>query len=94
MLASHYAPSKPMRLYATDVRVGEALVAFGADVPKGTLVENLSEGGNLQEAAANLFRMLRRLDASAAKSIAVMPIPEEGLGVAINDRLKRAATKN
>jgi len=92
MLASHYAPSKPMRLHATDVRNDEALLAFGARVPKSMLVENLSPSGNLQEAAANLFRMLRRLDASAAKSIAVMPIPEEGLGVAINDRLKRAAS--
>jgi len=93
MLASHYAPSKPMRINATYVRTYEALLAFGADVPDGAaLVENLSPTGNLQEAAANLFRMLRRLDASHAKSIAVMPIPEEGLGIAINDRLKRAAT--
>jgi len=92
MLASHYAPSKPMRLQAKDVRAGEALLAFGAHVPKSMLIENLSPSGNLQEAAANLFRMLRRLDASNAKSIAVMPIPEEGLGVAINDRLKRAAS--
>lgn len=92
MLASHYAPSKPMRLDATEIHDGEALLAFGAAVPANAkIVENLSATGNLQEAAANLFRMLRRLDAGDAKSIAVMPIPEEGLGVAINDRLRRAA---
>ncbi|MDE3059390.1 MAG: threonylcarbamoyl-AMP synthase [Pseudomonadota bacterium] len=91
MLASHYAPSKPLRLHATEAKPGEALLAFGANVPKAAMVENLSLRGDLQEAAANLFRMLRRLDASAAISIAAMPVPEEGLGIAINDRLKRAA---
>jgi len=92
-LASHYAPSKPMRLNATYVRTYEALLVFGADIPSSAVaIENLSPTGNLQEAAANLFRMLRLLDASTAKSIAVMPIPEEGVGIAINDRLKRAAS--
>lgn len=93
MLASHYAPNKPLRLNATHVNIDEALLAFGHNIPPNTLqVENLSPTGNLHEAAANLFRMLRHLDASHAKSIAAMPIPEEGLGIAINDRLKRAAT--
>jgi len=95
MLASHYAPSHPMRLHAVDVKSDEALLAFGAPVPMGTLmVENLSPHGDLREAAANLFRMLRRLDATQARTIAVMPIPEEGLGIAINDRLRRAAATN
>jgi L-threonylcarbamoyladenylate synthase len=92
LMQKHYAPSKPVRLNATDIHAGEALLAFGHAIPQGaTLVENLSANGDLHEAAANLFRMLRLLDAGAANSIAVMPIPEEGLGVAINDRLKRAA---
>ena len=93
MLASHYAPSKPVRLNATAVEVDEALLAFGSNIPTGvTHLQNLSRSGNLQEAAANLFRMLRLLDASPAKRIAVMPIPDTELGIAINDRLKRAAT--
>jgi L-threonylcarbamoyladenylate synthase len=94
MLASHYAPTKPLRLGAHDVRPGEALLAFGPLLPPGAaIVENLSPGRNLEEAAANLFRMLRRLDASKAQAIAAMPIPNEGLGIAINDRLSRAATR-
>jgi L-threonylcarbamoyladenylate synthase len=96
MLASHYAPRLPVRLNATSVKADEALLAFGKNIPSGALVtQNLSPGGNLQEAAANLFRMLRLLDASDATGIAVMPVPEEGedngLGVAINDRLRRAS---
>ena len=92
MLASHYAPEKRLRLDASDVRSGEALLAFGAALPAGSgIVQNLSERGDLQEAAANLFAMLRLLDASGASSIAAMPIPDEGIGAAINDRLKRAA---
>jgi len=91
MLESHYAPSKPLRLNATDIKSGEALLAFSSPVKGAQCVENLSDSGDLREAAANLFRMLRKLDASRAQSIAVMPIPEEGLGIAINDRLKRAA---
>jgi L-threonylcarbamoyladenylate synthase len=91
-LASHYAPCAPLRLHATDVQPGEALLAFGPRVPQGAAATaNLSPSGNLVEAAANLFAMLRALDASGAKQIAAMPIPEHGLGEAINDRLRRAA---
>jgi L-threonylcarbamoyladenylate synthase len=91
-LASHYAPDARLRLDATDVRDGEALLAFGADVPPahGPVI-NLSPAGDLTEAAANLFAALRALDASGASAIAVMPIPDVGLGEAINDRLRRAA---
>lgn len=87
-LASHYAPRLPLRLNATEAREGETLLAFGP-VPH---VPNLSPSGDVVEAAANLFAMLHTLDASGASAIAVMPIPEEGLGRAINDRLRRAAT--
>ena len=91
-LASHYAPQARLRLDARSIAPGEALLAFGPDVPKTTLaVLNLSETGDLKEAAANLFAMLRRLDDTGADSIAVMPIPHTGLGEAINDRLQRAA---
>jgi L-threonylcarbamoyladenylate synthase len=91
MMTSHYAPSKPLRLRAREVRDGEALLAFGAAPAHAIIVENLSVNGDLQEAAANLFRMLRKLDASDALAIAVANIPDEGLGIAINDRLMRAA---
>jgi L-threonylcarbamoyladenylate synthase len=93
MLARHYAPAARLRLDATDVRAGEALLAFGsAGVPPHQgLMLNLSWSGDLVEAAANLFAALRALDASGAEAIAVMPIPEQGLGEAINDRLRRAA---
>jgi L-threonylcarbamoyladenylate synthase len=91
-LASHYAPRASLRLDAIDVGPDEALLAFGPHVPPGaTAVANLSPSGDLVEAAANLFAMLRSLDASGAKRIAAMPIPEHGLGEAINDRLRRAA---
>ncbi len=91
MLASHYAPKAKVRLEATEPRAGEALLAFGrAPAYTGTML-NLSPGGDLIEAAANLFSHLRALDASGAKSIAVMPVPHDGLGEAINDRLARAA---
>ncbi len=91
-LASHYAPDAAMRLNATDVRPGEALLAFGAAIPRteGPCI-NLSVSGDLAEAAAGLFAALRALDRTGAKTIAVMPIPERGLGEAINDRLRRAA---
>jgi len=91
-LASHYAPDARVRLEATEVRDGEALLAFGTDVPPahGPVI-NLSPAGDLTEAAANLFAALRALDASGADTIAVMPIPHIGLGEAINDRLRRAA---
>jgi L-threonylcarbamoyladenylate synthase len=88
-LQSHYAPRAKMRLNARDVRPDEALLAFGRNAPSAAM--NLSATGDLKEAAANLFAMLRRLDAMGASRIAVMPIPEHGLGEAINDRLRRAA---
>jgi L-threonylcarbamoyladenylate synthase len=95
MLTSHYAPRSPVRLNATTIEPGEALLAFGssavAGVDKAAAMLNLSDRGDLVEAAANLFRHLRELDASGAIQIAVMPIPNEGLGEAINDRLRRAA---
>ena len=92
MLARHYAPAAKLRLDASEVQNGEALLAFGPITPKhaGTSI-NLSLSGDLVEAAANLFSALRALDASGAKAIAVMPIPHAGLGEAINDRLQRAA---
>jgi L-threonylcarbamoyladenylate synthase len=91
MLARHYAPQRPLRLDAQDCQPGEALLGFGA-TPVLNPVQNLSISGNLGEAAANLFRMMRQLDREPYKAIAVMPIPEKDLGVAINDRLRRAAT--
>ena len=93
LLASHYAPSLPLRLEAIGGHAGEALLAFGPDAPPGFAeVLWLSHEGDLAEAAANLFAMLRRLDRPAFTGIAVAPIPEHGLGRAINDRLRRAAT--
>jgi L-threonylcarbamoyladenylate synthase len=93
MLASHYAPSLPLRLEAVRARPGEALLAFGPEAPSGFAeVLWLSRTGDLAEAAANLFSMLRRLDRPPFAAIAVMAIPEQGLGRAINDRLRRAAT--
>jgi L-threonylcarbamoyladenylate synthase len=92
MMASHYAPRAKLRLNAKTVEAGEALLAFGPDPPKGARDGcNLSASGDLHEAAANFFSMLRQLDKSGAKTIAVMPIPDRGLGEAINDRLARAA---
>jgi len=97
MLASHYAPRAQVRLKAQEVRSGEAALLFGAEpLPKSEqakAVLNLSENGDLKEAAAHLFSYLRRLDASGAQTIAVAPIPETGLGEAINDRLRRAAAE-
>jgi L-threonylcarbamoyladenylate synthase len=91
-LASHYAPRAALRLNATSVEPGEVLLAFGPRVPQGAAgTANLSPAGDLVEAAANLFAMLRVLDTGGAKRIAAMPIPEHGLGEAINDRLRRAA---
>ncbi|MEQ9225650.1 MAG: L-threonylcarbamoyladenylate synthase [Parvibaculum sp.] len=88
-LESHYAPGAPLRLNATEAGPDEILLGFG---PKAKSSMNLSASGNVIEAAANLFAMLRALDAAAGgKRIAVSPIPMEGLGEAINDRLKRAA---
>jgi len=95
MLASHYAPHLPVRLNAKTIDDSEAFLAFGDDrsVTGGTARLNLSPGGDLNEAAANLFAMLREMDKPSYKGIAVAPIPNIGLGVAINDRLRRAAAK-
>lgn len=102
-LLKHYAPSIPVRLNAVDVEEGEGLLAFGSTKFMGVKTggfanqlgdarfKNLSEGGDLIEAAANLFTMLRDLDNAENKGIAVMNIPDVGIGIAINDRLKRAA---
>ena len=94
-LASHYAPRARLRLDAANVIAGEALLAFGPSLPQGSAqaaaILNLSARGDPIEAAANLFSHLRALDAAGAPTIAVMPVPNEGLGEAINDRLHRAA---
>lgn len=87
MLASHYAPGAPLRLNAVNAEAGEVLIGFAAI--SGDL--NLSASGDLAEAAARLFAALREIDALGPKRIAVAPIPDEGLGEAINDRLQRAA---
>jgi L-threonylcarbamoyladenylate synthase len=91
LLASHYAPHAALRLGATEVREGEAALDFGGRLAGGVLRLDLSPSGDLVEAAANLFAFLRRLDATGAAAIAVAPIPAEGLGEAIRDRLERAA---
>jgi L-threonylcarbamoyladenylate synthase len=91
-LVSHYAPRLTLRIDATAPRAGEALLAFGPrPPPDATETLNLSPRGNLNEAAANLFAMMRRLDRPEFTGIAVMPVPDTGLGRAINDRLRRAA---
>ena len=92
-LASHYAPHASLRLDAGSVHAGEALLAFGPVLPPGAAgaarVLNLSARGDLIEAAANLFSHLRALDTPGLSMIAVMPVPHQGLGEAINDRLRR-----
>ena len=99
MLAAHYAPRAPLRLDAgAELEEGEALLAFGnapeSDRAAGfAAVRNLSPAGDLTEAAANLFRLLHELDALDPAAIAVSPVPEDGLGAAINDRLRRAAAQ-
>ncbi len=102
-ILKHYAPSIPVRLNAVDLEKGEALLAFGSTKFMGirgggsakdltdTACRNLSEESDLTEAASNLFTMLRDLDMPENKGIAVMSIPGQGLGIAINDRLSRAA---
>lgn len=102
-LLRHYAPRKKLRLHAVDVDENEALLAFGStrfmaarhggavkNFPHDR-IRNLSEAGDLYEAAAYLFRYLRELDQSPYQSIAVMDVPKKGVGIAINDRLQRAA---
>jgi L-threonylcarbamoyladenylate synthase len=86
-LASHYAPSKPLRLDATNADSDEYWIGFG---PRGGDA-NLSPAGDLVEAAARLFDLLHEADVSTKPRIAVAPVPDEGLGAAINDRLRRAA---
>ena len=104
-LLKHYAPNTPVRLKAFDIAPNEALLAFGSTkfmsvrgvcggavtALPDTQVKNLSEGGDLNQAAANLFAHLKALDRPEHSTIAVMDIPDIGLGVAINDRLRRAA---
>ncbi len=95
LLASHYAPALPLRLDARAVAADEALLAFGPALPGAAEMFQLSASGDTTEAAANLFAGLRALDAAGARrglrGIAAMPVPEIGLGRAINDRLRRAA---
>lgn len=95
MLLSHYAPGLPVRFGATEVAADEALLAFGPPLPGAAVTWNLSERGDLREAAARLFAGLRWLDAEGTRrgcrGIAAMAVPETGLGLAINDRLMRAA---
>jgi L-threonylcarbamoyladenylate synthase len=97
MLATHYAPRARVRLEATEIHPGEAALLFGPVQPGAVgdadAVLNLSPEGDLVEAAANLFSHLRALDGSGAATIAVSPIPDHGLGEAINDRLQRAAAE-
>ena len=88
-LATHYAPAKPLRLNATQASADEWLIGFGAVTGDDTL----SARGDVVEAAARLFDALHRADASSAARIAVAPVPERGIGVAINDRLRRAAQR-
>jgi L-threonylcarbamoyladenylate synthase len=95
LLVSHYAPALPVRLHATAVQADEALLAFGPPPPGAGALFQLSAGRDLVEAASNLFTGLRALDAEGARlglrRIAAMEVPESGLGLAINDRLQRAA---
>lgn len=86
-LASHYAPGKPLRLNAVSAEPGEFHIGFGGITGDATL----SDSGNLVEAAANLYALLHQAAASDRPRIAVAPIPDEGIGQAINDRLSRAA---
>ncbi|MGB6318922.1 MAG: Sua5 family C-terminal domain-containing protein, partial [Litorimonas sp.] len=86
MMARHYAPEAALRLNALDARDGEVLIGFGP----GSVAPTLSATGDLEEAARNLYRLLRELDGPGVR-LAVAPIPEDGLGAALNDRLRRAA---
>ena len=87
-MASHYAPSKPLRQNATEAAPDEFLIGFGEIGGDASL----SASADLVEAAAKLFDLLHLADASPKSAIAVAPVPDEGLGAAINDRLRRAAT--
>ncbi|MCB1446471.1 MAG: Sua5/YciO/YrdC/YwlC family protein, partial [Rhizobiaceae bacterium] len=95
MLASHYAPKAPVRLDATDMRPGEILINFGgqavAGIETAVAAFDLSPGGSLREAAANLFAIMKKADRLPAHGIAFAPVPRHDLGEAINDRIARAA---
>ncbi|WP_419913625.1 L-threonylcarbamoyladenylate synthase [Hoeflea sp.] len=95
MLRSHYAPGAHMRINARTAAAGDAVITFaGAALPgdeDASIILDLSPSGDLREAAANLFDYMKRADAAARGAIAVVPIPNKGLGEAINDRLERAA---
>jgi L-threonylcarbamoyladenylate synthase len=97
-LLTHYAPDLPLRMNATETTETEALLAFGPPLPGAGLLFNLSEAGDLAEAAARLFAGLRWLDAQGRargrRGLAAMAVPQSGLGVAINDRLNRAAFRS
>ncbi len=86
-MRSHYAPDKPLRLDVTTANPGEWHIGFGAVAGD----DNLSPSGDLDEAASRLFDALHRADAGQSPRIAVAPIPNHGIGFAINDRLRRAA---
>src|SRR5205807_8609757 len=90
-MRSHYAPKTPLRLNAHGAAADEAFLAFGTPPTHAPVMRNLSETGDLREAAANLFAMLHELDRAGCTAIAVLPVPKRGLGEAINDRLQRAA---
>ena len=95
-LEKHYAPQKKLRLNVAEIMEGEALLAFGPEplwVRRAVMLRNLSPDGDLTQAAQNLFTMLHELDQSVGSGIAVMPIPAQGPGVAINDRLRRGAMR-
>ena len=94
MMLAHYAPTSPLRLNIAEPREDEAFLAFGEGGKRNAPTRNLSPTGNLEEAAHNLFAMMKELDASHPGTIAVHPIPEMGIGAAINDRLRRAAHGN
>jgi L-threonylcarbamoyladenylate synthase len=94
LLKKHYSPNAKLRLNADDIKPNEALLAFGEinfALAKDTIVLNLSHIGDITEASKNLFPMLWELDRKKVSNIAVMPIPNFGLGLAINDRLSRAS---
>ena len=95
LLVSHYAPRLPVRLHAASAGAEEGLLAFGPAVAGAGVVYQLSEAGDVMEAATRLFAGLRALDDAGARlglrGIAVMEVPDRGLGAAINDRLQRAA---
>ena len=96
MMEKHYAPATPLRMNATTTALGEAFLGFGPDMGLGmdaAVRRNLSPDGDLTEAAANLFAILHELDAEGHAGIAVAAVPEIGLGLAINDRLRRASVR-